>query len=144
MKTQSFIVVLAALAAMIMLPNSASAQHRYGTDRGARYYGGGGGGWSGGHSSHSNSFWNVSIGFGSGYHGNGFYGGAVSFGSGPYYRGGYSRYYAPAYYPNYSYCAPAPVYYAPRIVYAAPPVVYVPAPVYTSSFYYSSGGYYCR
>lgn len=138
MKKQSLIVILAAFAALLMLPNIASAQHH----------------------GHSNSFWNVSIGFGSGYHGNGFYGGAVSFGTGgPIYRGtryyggypgygyGYGGYCAPGYAYS-SYCGPryyaAPVVYAaPRVVYAAPRVYYT-APVYTGSFYYSSGGYYCR
>ena len=148
MKRQSLVVVvLAAFAAFILLPNIASAQHRFGTDRGSRYSVGGHGHSGHGYRGHSGygqgygsskSYWNVSVGFGSGYHNNGWYGTSFSFGRSPtYYRGGYARYYAPSYY------APAPIYYAPRVVYAAPPVVYYPPPVYTSSYYYSSG-YYCR
>jgi hypothetical protein len=152
MNRQSLIGVVVAFAAIMVAPTVASADHRFGTDRGSRYSGGGHGGGSGWHGGGgSRSFWNVSVGFGSGgYHGNGWYGTALSFGRAPtYYRGGYSRYYsspaycAPTYYaPTYSYCAPPVVYApAPRVVYVAP--VYYTSPVYTSSYYYSSGGYYC-
>ena len=145
MKNRSLLVAVVALAALMFVPSVASADHRFGTDRGSRYsgYHGGGG---------SHSYWNVSLGFGNGgyYHGGGGYSHVgVSFGRSPtYYRGGYARYY-PRYYAAPAYCAPAPVYYAPRVVYAAPaycapaPVYYAPRPVYTSSYYYSSGGYYC-
>jgi hypothetical protein len=158
MKKQSLVAVLAALAAMICLPDIASADHRFGTDRGSRYSGGGyrgghsggyhggyhGGGHRGYHGGSSRSYWNVSVGFGSGgYHRGGYSNVGFSFGRSPtYYRGGYTRYYsAPVY-------CPPPVVYAPapRVVYVAPPpVVYYPAvqPIYTSSYYYSSGGYYC-
>src|SRR5678809_84367 len=102
MKNQSVLVLVAAFAAMLMLPNIASADHRFGTDRGSRYYGGGGGG------GHSSSYWNVSVGCGGGYPGDGWYGTALSFGRAPtYYRGGYSRYYnAPVVYTQ-GYCAPS-------------------------------------
>ena len=142
MNRQSLIGVVVVALATIMVPTVASAEHRYGTDRGSRYYGGGGGG----HNHGSSSFWNVSVGFGGGgYHGNGWYGTALSFGRAPtYYRGGYSRYYnAPVVYAP-SYCAPSyPVVYAAPRVYVAPAPVYYTSPVYTSSYYYSSGGYYC-
>jgi hypothetical protein len=59
------------------------------------------------------TFVNVNVGFGG-------YGG---------YGCGYSRYYAPAYYPGY--CYSRPVYYRPAYRYYAP------------SGYYG-GGYYCR
>jgi hypothetical protein len=155
MKNLSLLAVLA-VAAMLVAPSVASAEHRFGTDRGSRYSGGGGyhgSSYHGGHGyrSSSRSYWNVSLGFGSGgYHHGGYSNVGISFGRSPtYYRGGYSRYY-PRYYSAPAYCPP-PVVYAPppRVVYAAPaycppPVVYYPArPVYTSSYYYSSG-YYCR
>ena len=137
------LLAVVALAAMLVVPSVASAEHRFGTDRGSRYYRGYEGG-------SSRSYWNVSVGFGSGgYHHGGYSNVGVSFGRSPsYYRGGYARYY-PRYYAAPAYCPPAPVYYAPRVVYAAPaycppPAIYYPArPVYSSSYYYSSG-YYCR
>jgi hypothetical protein len=149
---KSYLAVLA-LGALMLAPGVASADHRFGTDRGGRYSGGGGG-WSGGggYRSSSRGFFDVSIGFGSGgYRRGGYSYTNLSFGSSPrYYRGGYTSYSAPVY------CPPPVVVYEPRIVYAPPPrvvyvspapapVVYYPAPqaVYTSSYYYSSGGYYC-
>jgi hypothetical protein len=145
MKRHSLFAIVVALAAMLIVPSIASAEHRFGTDRGSRYYRGYEGG-------RSRSHWNVSVGFGSGgYYRSGYSHVGVSFGRSPtYYRGGYSRHY-PRYYSAPAYCPP-PVVYAPspRVVYAAPayypppPVVYyAPRPVYTSSYYYSSGGYYC-
>ena len=133
---KSLCTALLALGALTLLPQTASADHRFGTDRGSRY--GGGHGYRGGH---SDSSFGVSIGFGSGGHHRGGYSDLhFGYSSPTYYRGGYTRYYPPA----YSY--PAPVVYAPapRVVYVAPPpVVYYSPPVYTSSYYYSSGGYYC-
>ena len=142
MKKLSLLAVVA-VAAILFVPSVASAEHRFGTDRGSRYSRGYHGGGS------SRSYWNVSVGFGSGgYHHGGYSNVGISFGRSPtYYRGGYARYYQRVYAAP-AYCPPAPVYYAPRVVYAAPaycppaPVYYAP-PVYTSSYYYSSG-YYCR
>ena len=137
------VLAIVALVALMMVPSVASAEHRFGTDRGSRYY-------RGYHGGSSRSYWNVSVGFGSGgyHHGGGYSNVGVSFGRSPtYYRGGYARYY-PRVYAAPAYCPPPVVYAAPRVIYAepayCPPPVYYPArPVYTSSYYYSSG-YYCR
>ena len=123
------LVGLVALGAVAALPASASADHRFGTDRGSRYSGHGGHStsWGGGYYGHSgsNSSFGFSLGFGSG-------GSCYNFG----YAQNYYRPYAPAY------CPPPVVYSAP--VYCPPPVVYAPAPVVVSppTIYYSNPVYY--
>jgi hypothetical protein len=142
------LITLLALGVMALAPSAARADGRFGTDRGSRY--------SGGHS-HSSSFFGVSVGFGSGgyHHGGGYgYAGSFTYGRGygyapRYYPRSYSYYADPCYRPSpvIVYPAPAPVIVAPAPVVYAPPVYYaaprVYSPVYTSSYYYSSGGYYC-
>ena len=151
MKKSSLMSVVA-LATLMLMPAVASAEHRFGTDRGSRYHGGSyrGSSYHGGHGfrSSSRSHFGISIGFGSGgYHRGGYSYTNLHFGRSPsYYRGGYTRYYPPVYSAPV-YCPPPVVYApAPSVIYAPPPaVVYYPSPrpVYTSSYYYSSGGYYC-
>jgi hypothetical protein len=126
------------LAALVIgfLPVMAKADGRY-YDRGYRYSGHG----------HSNSFFGISLGFGS----NDWFGG-FSYSSGGY----YPRYAYPGYYPAYRpmrYYAPA--YYAPEPapvviyrepVYAPPPVMVYPNPSYyyapAKSYYAPSNRYY--
>lgn len=119
---KKFVVIAALLIGS--LPAVASAGGRY-YDRGDRYHHGG-----------SNSFFGISLGFGS----DDWFGG-ISYSSGGHYPryGGYGGYY-PAYRPARYY---APRYYAPPppVVYRAP--VYAPPPVVVyPSYYYPTRSYY--
>lgn len=133
-----------ALGALMLVPAETFADHRFGTDRGSRYYRGGHhGGFHGYHGGRSRSYFDISIGFGSHkYYRGGGYHSSFRFGTYPRHYG-YKSYYRPAPLVVYS----PPVVYAPPppVIYSPPPVVYysAPRPVYTSSYYYSSGGYYC-
>jgi hypothetical protein len=144
---RKLLIGLVALGAMAAAPQIASADHRFGGDRGGRYEGRGG----------SRSSFGLSIGFGSsswdrGYSYSNFRYGYNSGGYGGGYGGGCAPSYR-SYRPAYS--CPPPVVYAPAPViysapvYVAPPVVYYPAqPVYSSApcptggYYYSTGAYY--
>src|SRR5688500_17270746 len=88
------LIALLALGALTLAPAVASADHRFGTDRGSRYDRGG---YSGGR---SRSYFDVSVGFGSGgYHRGGYSYSNFSFGRGRSYSPRYS-YYEPCYRPS--------------------------------------------
>lgn len=142
-------IAVVALGALVLAPAVASAGGRFGTDRGGRYsgyHGGGGRGYSG-----SRSHFDISIGFGSGgYHRGGYSYSSFRYSTGrPYYRDYYRPRPVVVYSPPVVACPPPVVYVAPPVVYSPAPVVYYPAPrvyaapAYPTSYYYSSGGYYC-